>query len=286
MKTIAFIAVALVGLAAASSATGGEQAELRDYSPRPSERQLPRAMHSQMEQRPSISVGRAGADIVGSDNRALQAAVDYIAALGGGTVNVGPGVYTMRDSLHLRSGVTVRGAKGQTVLKKAAGRVSPMGLDGDFGEQQITLVDSKGFQVGDGVAIRDERSGGFHTTVARITGRTGNSFSIDKPLMADCLVSRGATAGTLFPVVSGYHIENARVEDLVIEGGKDANSHLNGCRGATNDLVFEQNTIRDTRPAGQRTQTVGVLIESTVGPVTLKDNQINAKQPVVDQRSQ
>ncbi|MHC4328720.1 MAG: right-handed parallel beta-helix repeat-containing protein, partial [Planctomycetota bacterium] len=82
------------------------------------------------------------------------------------------------------------------------------------------------------VAIWDDRSGGFHTTVARITGRNGNTFSIDKPLMSDCMVGNNANAGTVFPVVSGYHIEGARIEDIIIDGNKGSNVHLNGCRGA------------------------------------------------------
>jgi nitrous oxidase accessory protein NosD len=82
------------------------------------------------------------------------------------------------------------------------------------------------------VAIWDDRAGGFHTTVARITGRRGNTFSIDAPLMADCMVARHAQAATVFPVVSGADIQGARIEDLVVEGNKDANPPLNGCRGA------------------------------------------------------
>src|SRR5689334_11361137 len=87
-------------------------------APAPEEQQLPRAMHSQMNELPTISVGKSKEDIIGSDNRALQAAVDYIAGLGGGAVLVGPGEFLMRDSLHLRSHVTVRGIPGKTILKK------------------------------------------------------------------------------------------------------------------------------------------------------------------------
>jgi parallel beta-helix repeat protein len=90
----------------------------------------------------------------------------------------------------------------------------------------------KGFAVGAGVAIWDDRSGGFHTTVARITGRDGNRFSIDADLMSDYMVSGHAQAATVFPVVSGTDIRAARIEDLVIEGNKGANPYLNGCRGA------------------------------------------------------
>src|ERR687885_679130 len=73
------------------------------------------------------------------------ARVDYVAGLGGGVVEIGAGEFLMRDSLHLRSGVTVRGRKGQTILRKADGVISPLALDGDFGEQQITVEDPTGF---------------------------------------------------------------------------------------------------------------------------------------------
>jgi parallel beta-helix repeat protein len=204
----------------------------RDFSPPPDERQLPKAMHSAMKELPRIAVGKENAELTGGDNRALQAAVDYIAGLGGGVVEIAEGLYIMRDSLHLRSNVTIRGKKGKTTLQKADGAVSALALDGDFGEQQVTVQDPAGFAVGYGVAVWDERAGGFHTTVARITGRNGNTFSIDKPLMADCMVGNKAKAATVFPVVSGYDVEGARIEGLVIDGNKESNVHLNGCRGA------------------------------------------------------
>ena len=192
-----------------------------------------------MSERPTISVGHAGTDLIGADNRVLQAAVDYVAGLGGGVVEIGEGEFLMRDSLHLRSDVTVRGQKGKTILRKADSAVSPLALDGDFGEQQITVKVPAGFAVGTGVAIWDDNAGGFHTTVARITGRRGNTFSIDTPLMADCMVAGHAKAATVFPVVSGSNIQGARVEDLVIEGNKGANVPLNGCRaqGSTSTAV-------------------------------------------------
>ena len=203
-----------------------------DVSPKSNERQLPTAMHSEMSERPTITVGRIGTDVIGADSRAIQAAVDYVANLGGGIVEIGEGEYLMRDSLHLRSNVTVRGSKGKTILRKADAAVSRLTLDGDFGEQQITVADASGFTVGAGVAVWDDKAQGFHTTVARITGRRGNTFSIDAPLMADCMVADHATAATVFPVVSGAKVQGARVEDLVIEGNKAANPLLNGCRGA------------------------------------------------------
>ncbi len=227
-----FISPILIVMFVHACGTPYAAGQTRDFSPPPEEQQLPRAMHSRMTELPRITVGRANADLTGADNRVLQAAVDYVAALGGGTVEIGAGEYVMRDSLHLRPYVTVRGVKGKTVLRKADGAVSVLALDGDFGEQQITLEDPTGFAAGCGVAIWDNQAGGFHTTVARLTGRRENTFSIDQPLMADCMVQNGAKAATVFPVVSAYHTEGVRITDLVIEGNKQANVPLNGCRGA------------------------------------------------------
>ncbi|MGC9330091.1 MAG: hypothetical protein ACP5I1_20815, partial [Candidatus Hinthialibacter sp.] len=215
-----------------SGSVASSQPQAVDYSPKADEQQLPKKMHSAMEELPAIKVGQDDGDIIGVDNRALQAAVDYIAGLGGGVVEIGEGVYAMRDSLHLRSNVTVRGVEGKTVLKKTPCASSLLAIDGDYGEEQITLQNPEGFDVGCGVAVWDDNAGGFHVVVARITGKRGDSVSISKPLGSDYMIHRNAKAATIFPVISGYDIEGARVENLVIEGNKEENEPLGGCRGA------------------------------------------------------
>ena len=245
MKTICSFATLAVFAFAVTAAAAP------DFSPPPDERQLPRAMHSAMKDRPRITVGARDAEIIGRDNRALQAAVDYVAGLGGGRVEIGPGEFVMHDSLHLRSHVTVRGTPGKTVLRKAKAEVSLLALDGDYGEEQITVEKPEGFKPGHGVAIWDKGSGGFHTTVARITGQNGNTFSIDAPLNADCMVQNKAQAATVFPVVSGYNVEGVHIENLIIDGNKSENVALNGCRGGGIFLyrgfgtVIENCVVRD-----------------------------------------
>jgi hypothetical protein len=224
--------VKLIGLFSMGIFGCGELVVGDDDSPRVDERQLPFAMHSRMTELPTIRVGNRDADLIGNDHRALQAAVDYVAGLGGGVVEIGPGEYHMGDSLHLRSHVTVRGEKAKTILRKADAAISPLALDGDFGEQQVTLKNPSGISVGCGITIWDDRAGGFHITVARITGRNHNTFSIDVPMMADYLVAAHATAATNFPVIAGSEVRSARVENLIVEGNKAANPRLDGCRGA------------------------------------------------------
>jgi hypothetical protein len=48
--------------------------------------------------------------------------------------------------------------------------------------------------------------------------------------------------------------------------------------------VFTGNTIRDTRPAADRRQTVGILLEENVGSVQMDGNTIDAPTPVNDTR--
>ena len=179
-----------------------------------------------------VTVGNQDADIRGSDHRALQSAVDYVASLGGGTVDISAGRFVMNDSLHLRSHVNIVGAGELTILAKPAAAQSMLALDGDFGEEQITLEDASGFSVGQGVSVTDDRSGGFHTVVGTLLWQDGDTFGVSKPMGGDYMVNNNARAATTYPVVSGYHIEGVSIDGLTIEGNKQENPYLTGCRGA------------------------------------------------------
>lgn len=152
-----------------------------------------------------IHVGVDQGDFRGSDHRALQAAVDYVAKLGGGTVRIGPGRYQMRNALTLRDGVHIAGVPGQTVLVACVGARSRLACDGDCNERQITLADPSAFRVGDGVSIRDDQyGGGFEVTTATLTAQVDDhTFRISAPLYLDYLVSKNAVACLTFPVVGG-----------------------------------------------------------------------------------
>ena len=223
-----------------------------------------------------VRVSQDGGDFSGQDNRALQGAVDYVASLGGGTVEIGPGTYEMRDSLHLKDNVTLRGAGPETVLRKADGATAQLVLDGDYGEEQITIAPPQDsgaspFAVGSGVAIWDERAGGFHVTVCKLTAgpleptvpeeALGLTFSVSAPMYADYLVKRSAQAATVYPVISGYHVRGARIENLAIDGNRQANAELGGCRGGgiflyrAHSTVIQDCVVRDYNGDGISFQT-------------------------------
>ncbi len=180
-----------------------------------------------------ITVGHVNADIQGTDNRALQAAVDYVANLGGGLVLIGPGQYLMRDSLHLRSRVTVRGHGAETILKKDREHRSPLAADADFGEAAMTLQNPDGFKIGGGVYLASKTQRNFHGVCATILNGRSNYFTLTRSMNADLMVNDTAFAATIFPVISGYNLEDAVVENLTIDGNRAENpTHADGCRTA------------------------------------------------------
>ncbi|MBP9226309.1 MAG: hypothetical protein KBF76_20750, partial [Verrucomicrobiales bacterium] len=70
------------------------------------------------EERITVTVGHEGGDINGTGHIALQAAVDYVAGKGGGTVRILPGIYRLRNAVYLQSGIRLIGSRADTILIK------------------------------------------------------------------------------------------------------------------------------------------------------------------------
>lgn len=179
-----------------------------------------------------IIVGLVGADgVVGHTNRDIQAAVDRAAAQGGGEVRIPAGTYDMEDSLHLRSHVKIKGEGEKTILRKLPSVTSRLSSDLGYGHYDVSLAEPDKFHVGMGVHIHDDRSGGFYDTVASLTWQEGDRFGLSRMLNHDYSRRVNAVVTSIYPVISGYHLEGAAVEDLAIDGNKEQNAQLNGCRG-------------------------------------------------------
>ena len=63
-----------------------------------------------------VKVGVAQGDFVGDTNVAIQQAIDAAGVYGGGTVEVGPGTYTLYDCVSLRRNVRLVGSGPGTVF--------------------------------------------------------------------------------------------------------------------------------------------------------------------------
>lgn len=182
------------------------------------------------QERLTVTVGPQQADIVGSDHRALQAAIDHVARLGGGLVKILPGTYRLRNAVHLQTGVDLEGAGADTVLLKEASVRSPLAADSDWYDQEITLENADGFRLGDGICLRAKNpANGAQVVLKRtLVARSGARFKLDRPLRENLWVMHGATASTLFPILSGDHVEDVRLENLTLDGNRAANDELDG----------------------------------------------------------
>src|SRR5690606_31595483 len=105
------------------------------------------AVEPQWDERLTVTVGPKEADICGSNHRALQAAVDYVARLGGGTVKILPGEYRVRNSVFLQSNVRIVGSGADSTVIKEPSCQTRLASDSDWYDQEITLQDDAGFQV-------------------------------------------------------------------------------------------------------------------------------------------
>jgi hypothetical protein len=182
------------------------------------------------EERLTVTVGPEKADLVGTDHRALQAAVDYVARLGGGTVRILPGTYRLRNAVYLASGVRLLGSGDDTVLLKEPSVSTKLDADSDWFDQEITLADARGFRLGDGVCLRGKDPHNGRTTVVKRTlvARSGNRFKLDRALRENFWQAGAATAATLFPLLSGENVADVVLEALTLDGNRANNENLDG----------------------------------------------------------
>jgi Right handed beta helix region len=178
----------------------------------------------------TVTVGADKGDMVGATDKVIQAAVDYVARLGGGTVQLGPGTFRFRNAVYLASGIRLLGTGGATMLIKEPSITSKLDVDSDWFDQEITLVDDKGFRLGDGVCLRARNPHNGNTTVIKRTlvARSGRRFKLDRPLRENIWQLEDASASTLFPILSGENIHDVFINNLTLDGNRAHNGNLDG----------------------------------------------------------
>jgi hypothetical protein len=212
-----------------------------------------KAVEPNWDERLTITVGPKDADIVGENHKALQAAVDYVARLGGGTVQVLPGKYVLRGAVHLQSGVRVRGSAADSIITKIPSRTSKLLIDSDWYDQEITFAPGHGFQVGDSVCLRCRNAhyGNPEVLKRTLVARSGDRFKLDRPLKENYWQISDPTAHALFPLLTGEEIERIVIENISLDGDRANNDNLDGnyagciflqdCR----DIAIRQVTARN-----------------------------------------
>jgi hypothetical protein len=187
------------------------------------------------KQRVTITVGPKDADLVGSTDRVIQAAVDYVARKRGGTVRVLPGRYLMRDSVFLQSKVRILGSGTDSVLFKTPSATSKLIVDGDYWHQEVTLADPKGFRVGDGVRLvaKDPHGKGTNIIQRTLIACSGNRFKLDRRLDERFHLWGDPQIATNFALLQCSNVADVTIENITIDGNKAHNEMLD--KGAFDD---------------------------------------------------
>lgn len=181
----------------------------------------------------TISVGQNNEQINGSSDRTIQAGVDYLARLGGGTLRIGPGVYHFTNSIILQSNIRIEGCGEETVLMKNASHRSTLIEDADWYSDSVVVEDPSGFEIGHGIVLqaKDSHSGSDFCFRFTIIGLEGNRLLLDRQLTENFWTDCEGSAATLFPILCGENVSNIEIGNLVLDGNKEENEELNGNYG-------------------------------------------------------
>lgn len=191
----------------------------------------------------TVSVGPSKADMTGETDKVLQAAVNYVARVGGGTVRILPGTYRLRNAIHLSSNLRLLGSGTDSVLIKEPYFESKLVEDSDWYDQEVTVADPSLFRLGDGIALMGKSSYSSVPIVIKRTlvAQSGKRFKLDKPLRENIWLAGEPQANSLFPLLTGEYVENIVIENLTLDGNKANNPNFNGNYGGN---IFFQDCRR------------------------------------------
>lgn len=178
-----------------------------------------------------LTIGQDRGDLRGADDKIIQAGVEYLSGLGGGTLVILPGVYEMRNSVFLSPNITLRGSGDKTVLRKSPSVVASIVRDSDWFEYGVQVESVEGFSPGGGIMLRSSTGEGdweFDVLRATVTAIDGDIIYLDRMTDTNFWVEHEATAGTIFPILTAENVDDVVVEDIVLDGNREKNEHING----------------------------------------------------------
>src|SRR5262249_13226092 len=161
----------------------------------------------------------------GVTDRVIQAAVDYVARRGGGTVRVLPGTYRLRNSIFLQSKVRILGSGTDSVLVKEPSVTTKLIVNAEHWEQERTLAHPKGFQVGDGVRLvsKDPHGKGTNIIQRTLIASRGNRFKLDRRLEERFHLSGAPQIATNFSLLQCSNVRDVVIEKIALDGNKAKN---------------------------------------------------------------
>ena len=178
----------------------------------------------------TLTVGQTEGDLTGKDDKTIQAGLDYLNRLGGGTLQILPGTYNIKNAIYIYSNITIKGSGENTILKMVPGFVTQIIRNMDGGEYSVQVKDPSGFSPGRGIMLRTTAKADWQIEVlkATVTRIEGDMVYFDKIADKDFQLKQQCTAATIFPILTAEKVDNVNIENIVLDGNKDQNEHING----------------------------------------------------------
>ena len=178
-----------------------------------------------------LTIGQTEGGLQGRDDKIIQAGIEYLHRLGGGTLHILPGVYNLRNAIYLRHNITLQGSGEKTILRKADSVVTALSRDSDWFEYGVQVNDVKGFVLGGGIMLRSKTGTGdwqYDVLRATVTAIQGDFLFLDRLTKENFWIDKNATAASIFPILTAENVDNVVVKDIVLDGNRDKNEHING----------------------------------------------------------
>ena len=168
-----------------------------------------------------LTIGQTEGNLQGRDDKTIQAGIEYLDRVGGGTLHILPGVYNLQNAIYLRPNITLRGSGERTVLRKAGSVVTALVRDSDWFEYGVQVNDVKGFVPGGGIMLRSKTGTGdwqYDVLRATVTAIQGDVLYLDRLTKENFWVDKDATAVTIFPILTA--VRNTRLENTAGQNQK------------------------------------------------------------------
>jgi hypothetical protein len=205
----------------------------------------------------------------------IQLNIDLLAQSGGGVLNLPAGDFILDRGLRLYDNITINGKGENTILRKAPGKIYPLAGYHNYGMRDLPLSSTDGLEPGMTVWITDDRTGGFHETIATITWVKDGWVGIDQGIRNDLSANASPRVITQYPLIWADSAKNIKINNLTIEGNKAGDPfELGSCRGGAiyfiNSANAEVNHVQVNDFAGegisfQMCQSVRILNSNFTG---------------------
>ncbi len=186
----------------------------------------------------TVTVGQKQGDFVGDDDKAIQAAVEYVNRFGGGTVKILPGTYTMYNSIFMHPNITICGSGNDCILKKSASESTPLMQSTDWYEYAVKVKDPNIFRVGGAIMLENDKD----RLIATVTKIDGNVIYMDRQTKSDFWLGTTPHAKTVFSIITApQNTNDVKIKNIVLDGNRAQSEKVDGNYAAA---VFAQNCNR------------------------------------------